>query len=104
MQDEIISLKQQVIDLKNENIRLSNLKSKTSNKNKNEISKQNDESSSDEEYYSADEGPVNINRTCKYCLREFNYPSKLKQYLANKTKCKRQLKLILAEQVQYFFH
>ncbi len=90
MQAEIISLKQQIIDLKNENKRLSfSHLASTSNKGKNkvEISEQDDELS-DEKYYSADEGPVNIDRTCKYCFREFKYPSKLEQHLANKTKCR----------------
>ena len=85
MQAEIILLKQQVINLKDENTRLNHLISKSS-KNKTESSNQNDELSDDNEYFTADEGPDKIDRTCKYCGKEFNYPSRLRYHFK---KCKK---------------
>ena len=80
MQAEIISLKQQVSNLKKENKRLNQLIS-------NKASKQCEELSSDEEYYSADEGSAKIDHICKYCGKEFKYPSNLRQHFTRKNEC-----------------
>ena len=79
MQAEIISLRKQVFNLEKENKRLNQLISTSS--------KQCEKLSSDEEYYSADEGPDKIDRTCKYCGKEFKYPSNLRQHFTRKNEC-----------------